>query len=448
MPFIPNTDEDRKAMLKTIGVDSFEELISNIPENLRVIGELNLPKPLSEYEVVKELKSIAEKNNHTQEFISFLGGGAYDHYIPAAVDHIISRPEFFTAYTPYQPEVSQGTLQTIYEYQTMICELTGMDASNASMYDGGSALAEATLVAISETGRNQVLVSKALHPNYIKIIRTYCKGQGFEVTEIDLADGTTNLKDLKEKISDKTAAVIIQHPNFLGILEEMQEFSDITHKFGALFISFNDPISLGILTPPGEYGADIVIGEGQCLGNSLNFGGPYLGIFAVKENLIRRMPGRIAGATVDRQGRRGFVLTLQTREQHIRREKATSNICTNQALNALAATVYLALLGKQGIKEVAMQCLQKSHYLAGQISRLDGYRLKYNQPFFKEFVVETPIPPQQIIDALLKKRIIAGINLHDYEFGLDSCLLIAVTEKRNKNEMDLLVEEFKNVVIN
>lgn len=446
MPFIPNTDEDRKAMLKAIGVDNFEELISDIPENLRIKGELNLPEPLSEYEVLKELRKIAERNENTNQFISFLGGGAYDHYIPAAVNHIISRPEFFTAYTPYQPEVSQGTLQTIYEYQTMICELTGMDASNASMYDGGSALAEATLLAISETGRSQVLVSKGLHPNYIDIIRTYCKGQGFEVTEIALDGGITSLSDLKEKISNKTAAVIIQHPNFFGIIEKMQEFSDIIHQNGAHFISFNDPISLGILTPPGEYGADIVIAEGQCLGNSLSFGGPYLGIFAVKQNLIRRMPGRIAGATVDSQGRRGFVLTLQTREQHIRREKATSNICTNQALCALAATVYLSLLGKQGIKEVAMQCLQKSHYLAEQISQLDGFQLKFNQPFFKEFVLETPVPPQKIVDLLLERRIFAGINLQKYNLDLNSCLLVAVTEKRTKSEMDKFVLELRNFV--
>lgn len=446
MPFIPNTDEDRKAMLKSIGVEDFEELISNIPKDLRIKGELNLPEPLSEYEALKELRKIAEKNGHSNTFISFLGGGAYDHYIPVAVDHIVSRPEFFTAYTPYQAEVSQGTLQTIYEYQTMICELTGMDASNASMYDGGSALAEATLLAISETGRSQVLVSKGVHPNYLNIIRTYCKGQGFEVTEIALKAGSTDLNDLNEKISEKTAAVIIQHPNFFGIIEKMREFSDSIYRNGALFISFNDPISLGILTPPGEYGADIVIGEGQCLGNSLNFGGPYLGIFAVKENLIRRMPGRIAGATVDRRGRRGFVLTLQTREQHIRREKATSNICTNQALCALAAAVYMSLLGKQGTKEVALQCLQKSHYLAEQISQLDGFRLKFDQPFFKEFVVETPIAPQKIIDMLLQKRIFAGISLANYDFDLKSCLLVAVTEKRTRSEMDKFVLELKNIV--
>ncbi|MFQ5709257.1 MAG: aminomethyl-transferring glycine dehydrogenase subunit GcvPA [bacterium] len=439
MPFIQNTKEDRKKMLATIGVESFQDLLADIPEDLMLNRDLNLPAPLSEYEIVKELKELAQQNKHSGEFVSFLGGGAYDHYIPAAVDHILLRPEFFTAYTPYQAEVSQGTLQTIYEYQSMICQLTGMDAANASMYDGGSALAEATLLAISATGRREVLVSKGVHPNYIRIVESYCKGQGFQIREIALDQGATDLNLLEEAISPSTAAVIVQSPNFLGCLEEVQQVSDFAHRYEALFISVNDPISLGILAPPGEYGADIAVGEGQSLGNALNFGGPYLGLFAVREPLIRRMPGRIAGVTVDSQGRRGFVLTLQTREQHIRREKATSNICTNQALNALAATVYLALMGKEGLKEVATQCLEKCHYLAQRIDQIESFKLRFARPFFKEFVVETPLPPEQIIERLLQKRIFAGIDLGKYNLGLDSCLLIAVTEKRTKEELDLLV---------
>ena len=440
MPFIPNTDADRKAMLERIGVRNFEELIKNIPEDLRYTKDLNLPEPLSELEIYRLLLQKAQCNKGTNESISFLGGGAYDHFIPAVIGHILSRSEFYTAYTPYQAEVSQGTLQAIYEYQSMIAELMKMEVANASMYDGGSALAEAGLMAISETRRNKILVSRTVHPYYRQIIDTYCHGQKIEIELIELDNGITSLDDLKSKIDSETAAVIIEHPNFLGYLEEVEEISRVTHENSSLFITSNDPISLGILEPPGTYDVDIATGEGQCLGNSLNFGGPYLGIFASKFKFVRKMPGRIAGATTDLKGRRGFVLTFQAREQHIRRARATSNICTNQALNALAATVYMALLGKKGIQEVANLCIQNSHYLAEKIDSLKGYELAFNAPFFKEFVVKTPLPPQQIIDRLVNKNIFSGIDLSQFDYGLDNGLLIAVTEKRTREEMDLFAQ--------
>jgi len=443
MPFIPNTDADRQAMLERIGVKNFEQLIANIPGELRFKQEFKLPQPLSELEIAREAHQKTRCNQGVSDAINFLGGGAYDHFIPAAIGHIISRSEFFTAYTPYQPEVSQGTLQAIYEYQSLIAELMNMEVANASMYDGGSALAEAALMAVAETSKNKILISKAVHPHYRQIIRTYCHGQKIENRLVELENGITKISDLTSKLDNDTAAVIVQHPNFLGNLEDVFEISRLTHGKEALMISSNDPISLGILEPPGNYDADIATGEGQCLGNSLNFGGPYLGVLASKFKLIRRMPGRIAGATVDNKGRRGFVLTFQTREQHIRREKATSNICTNQALNALAATVYLALMGKQGIQDVANLCLQNSHYLADEIQKLDGFELAFSSPFFKEFVITTPVPPAEIIDKLMLQNIYAGIDLSQFDYGIENGLLIAVTEKRTKNELDIFVEALK-----
>ncbi|NOZ62045.1 MAG: aminomethyl-transferring glycine dehydrogenase subunit GcvPA [Calditrichaeota bacterium] len=440
MPFIPNTDVDRKKMLERIGVKNFDELIKNIPDNLRFKGELDLPDPLSELELVKAMRQKAQSNRAATDAISFLGGGAYDHFIPSVVGHILSRSEFYTAYTPYQAEVSQGTLQAIYEFQSMIAELMGMEVANASMYDGGSALAEAALMAIAEKRKKKILVSRGIHPYYRQIIRTYCHGQKIDIQTVELQDGTTSLSDLRAKLDPGTAAVLVEHPNFLGFLEDVDEISRLAHENQSLFITSNDPISLGLLEPPGAYDTDIATGEGQSLGNSLNFGGPYLGLFASKQKFIRKMPGRIAGATTDQQGRRGFVLTFQAREQHIRRDKATSNICSNEALNALAATVYLALMGKQGIREVAELCLQNSHYLAEQIEELPGYELAFSAPFFKEFVVRTPAPPTAIIDKLADKNVFAGIDLSRFDYGLKNGLLLAVTEKRTREEMDLLVK--------
>jgi glycine dehydrogenase subunit 1 len=439
MPYISNTDAERQEMLKAIGVSSFNDLLINIPYELRLKKALDLPAPLSELEVIRILKDISKRNLDTESTISFLGAGAYDHYIPVAIDHIISRSEFYTAYTPYQPEVSQGTLQAIYEYQTLICEITGMEVANASMYDGGSALAEAALMALNETKRDEILISQGVHPYYRRIVKTYCHGQNIVVKEIPLEQGVTSLARLSELISDKTAAVLIQHPNFLGYLEEVQDLESIIHQTGTLFVTSNDPISLGVLAPPGEYNVDIMTGEGQGLGNSLSFGGPYFGIFAVKKEFVRKMPGRIVGATVDTNGHRGFVLTLQTREQHIRREKATSNICTNQALNALAGTVYLTLMGKHGFQEVANHCLQKSHYLAEQISQIKGFRLKYSNPFFKEFVLEVPDSPDDLLRALKAENILGGIDLSQFDYGFSNEILIAVTEKRTRGELDYFI---------
>jgi glycine dehydrogenase subunit 1 len=444
MPYIPNTDADREEMLRAIGVSTFEELLKNIPEEIRLRENIKIPEGLSELEVLKELKLLESLNSPTSKMISFLGGGSYDHYIPSAISALTSRSEFYTAYTPYQAEVSQGTLQAIYEYQTMVCKLTGMDIANASMYDGGSALAEAVLLAVGQTNRREVIIAGKIHPNYKQIINSYCGGQDIQIIEINSSRGAVLPEKLKTSVSEKTAAVIVQQPNFYGCLEDVEEIGTMTHSVGSLFIVAVDPISLGILTPPGEYGADIVVGEGQVFGSAQNFGGPYLGMFAAKEFLLRKIPGRISGMTLDTDGQRGFVLTVQTREQHIRRDKATSNICTNQGLVMLTATIYLALMGKTGIHEVANQCLQKAHYLADAVTEIPGYRLKYNRPFFREFVVETPNPANDIINSLSKKGILAGIDLKQFN-GTDSGLLIAVTEKRTKVEMDLFVTELKKL---
>ncbi len=440
MTYFSNTDQDRKEMLESIGVRSFEELLRNIPPEARLKTGLRLPAALSEFEITKELKLLGEKNRDTGEWLTFLGGGAYDHYIPAAIAAITSRSEFYTAYTPYQAEVSQGTLQAIYEYQTMICRLTGMDVANASMYDGGSALSEAVLLALGHTGRSEVVMAGKIHPHYLKVVRTYTAARDAHIVLSNVVDGGAALDSLAEIVSANTACVVVQQPNFYGILEEVHEIEKIAHKSGALFIVVADPISLGMLEAPGNYNADVVVGEGQGLGIALQFGGPYLGIFAVKESLLRKLPGRLSGITVDADGRRGFTLTIQTREQHIRREKATSNICTNEGLMMLCATVYMALMGKEGICDVARQSVQKSHYLAEKIAAVKGYRMKFTRPFFKEFAVETPRPASEIVHTLSERGILAGIDLARFVDG-ETGLLIAVTEKRTREEMDRFVNE-------
>ncbi|MBN1155117.1 aminomethyl-transferring glycine dehydrogenase subunit GcvPA [candidate division KSB1 bacterium] len=443
MPFIPNTDDDRRKMLNAIGVKKFEELISDIPKELLFDGVLNLPAALSEMELMSELNRRSKQNIGCDENIVFVGGGAYDHYIPAAVDHIVSRSEFYTAYTPYQPEVSQGTLQVIYEFQSMIAELSRMDVANASIYDGGSALAEAVLMAVSETRRKKILISKTVNPFYRDVVATYLRGQNVDIIPIDEKDGVTDIDRLEAALDNQTAGVVVQHPNFFGCLEQVHELEELIHRHGALYLSSNDPLSLAILEPPGDYGVDIFTGEGQCFGNALNLGGPFLGLMATRDKFIRRMPGRIAGITEDLNGNRGFVLTFQTREQHIRRDKATSNICTNQALNALAGTVYLALMGRKGLEKIALTCLEKSHYLAEKISELNGFELKFKKPFFKEFAIKTPVDPDLIIHKLLSHRINAGINVRKYDYQLDHVLLVAVTEKRSREQMDLFVHYLK-----
>ena len=446
MVFIPTTEANRKEMLKAIGVSDFKDLLEDIPPETQFKGDLSLPQPLSELEVAGVIKDVADRNNHTGSHVCFLGGGAYDHFIPAAVGHVIGRPEFYTAYTPYQPEVSQGNLQAIYEYQSMIAELTAMDVANASMYDGASALAESALLMHTQTGREEILVSKTIHPFYRRVVQTYCHRSGIVLKEVQLHNGITDVDHLESLIGDQTAGLLVQHPNFFGFLEDVENMEKIIHQSGGLFGVSVDPLSLGVLKPPGHYGADVATGEGQVLGNPLFLGGPYIGIFTVKQSFIRRLPGRLVGVTQDNKGRRGFVLTLQTREQHIRREKATSSICTNEQLCALASSVYLALMGKQGIPYVANLCLQKSHYLAKQLNQVAGLELLFKQSFFKEMAVKCPVSPKIIIDKMLEKGIFAGIDLGRFDYGLEHGLLIAVTEKRTKQDMDRYVEVIKGIL--
>lgn len=444
MEYIPNTLQDQEEMLSTIGVSSIEELIADIPRELRLKRALAIPEPLSEIELRRQMSGLAQQNAHTDAYTFFLGGGAYDHYIPSVVSHLISRSEFYTSYTPYQAEMSQGLLQSIYEYQTLICEITGLDVANASMYDGASALAEAALMACRITKRSRLLVSKAIHPHYLQVVRTYLSGLRSPLWEIPHMDGRTDLQALSKALASSAsagyAAVLIQHPNFFGCLEEVQEIGQLAHTQGALLVVIVDPLSLGLLLPPGGYGADIAVGEGQALGNAMSFGGPYLGVFSTRKDYMRQMPGRIVGATLDKKGQRGYCLTLQAREQHIRRERATSNICTNQALMALAATVYLATMGREGLREVGEQCLQKATYAKNKICEIPGFEPAYSAPFFKEFVVKTPLAPSRINKKLLNHKIIGGLDLGLYDRRHKNHMLWCVTENRTREEIDRLAE--------
>jgi glycine dehydrogenase subunit 1 len=443
MAFLTNSDEDIKEMLSEIGVDNFNDLISNIPEDLRFKGNLDIPEAISEAEVTGLIDSLAAKN---ELGISFMGGGACDHYVPAIVGSLISRSEFYTAYTPYQPEVSQGTLQSIYEFQSMVCELTRMDVTNASMYEGGSALAEAMLLACAHTRKNKVFVAGTLNRRYREVLDSYVSHNDIELTEIPVTGYTLDLDSFEEMLNEEFAAVIIQHPNFFGYLEEMQIVGTLLTDKNTLFIACYDPISLGLLSPPGQYGADIAVAEGQVLGNHQNYGGPFIGLFSTTQELVRKIPGRIAGLTQDIDGKPGYVLTLQTREQHIRREKATSNICTNSGLLALAATIYLAALGKYGIREVANLCLQKSHYIAEELRKINGVEVISDKPFFKEFLVKLPKDTGEVLKELTKQGILGGIDLK--KWGMDGHLLVTVTEKRTKDEMDAYVSKLRKILKN
>lgn len=439
MVYIPNSEKDFQEMLETIGVRDFEDLLQSIPDVLKSDRILNLPPPLTEMELEAEIAEIAERNRASDRLINFMGGGAYDHFIPKVVDYILSRPEFKTAYTPYQPEVSQGTLQAMYEYQSMICELTGMGVSNASLYDGASGLAEAAMMARNITGKNRILIAETVHPLYLQVLKTYAGSLGLDIDILPARNYVIDPIVLDEKLTSDTAAVILQSPNFFGYAENAPVAAEKAHKAGTLFIQGFDPISLAILKAPGDYGTDIVFGEGQSLGNHLNFGGPYLGLFAADRKYVRKMPGRIIGATEDTQGRRGFVLTLQTREQHIRREKATSNICTNQGLNALAATVYLALLGKCGLRQVAELSTQKAHYLHEKITALKGFDKVSDEPFFKEFTVYTRIPAAEVVRQAEQAGFLAGVHVGQFYPDRMHELILAVTEKRTKEQMDKLI---------
>ena len=444
MPFISNTDKERKEMLAVIGVQKFEDLLTNIPRKFLQDKDCCLEPAYSELEITRKVTELAAKNLPTSQANSFLGGGVYDHFIPAAVDHVLLKPEFHSAYTPYQAEVSQGTLQYIYEYQTMICDLTGMEISNAGMYDGASAAAEAILMAVRKTKKFKAVICGSIHPWYLEVIKTYTGGAGVELVVVPTNNGLVDMEKLKQKIDDETGCVLLQTPNFLGNMEDAFAVEEITHSAKkALFIASVGPISLAVMNAPNEYKADIVVGEGQALGNAQNFGGPLFGFLATNFSLSRTMPGRIVGATLDADGKRSYALTLQAREQHIRRAKATSNICSNQALCNLAATVYMTLMGKEGLKEAAVHSTTKAHYLAEKICELDGFEMAYNVPFFKEFAIKTPIPAKEIIVKLKAKNIFPGIDLK--QFGYENMLLIAVTEKKRKIDLDKYVKALQEV---
>ncbi|MDQ0299602.1 glycine dehydrogenase subunit 1 [Salibacterium salarium] len=442
--YLPVTDEDKDAMLKTIGVDDIKDLFEDIPESIRFNEDLKLPEPLSEPKLVDELQRWSERNIHLKKNISFLGAGVYNHYIPSVVDHVIRRSEFYTAYTPYQPEISQGELQAIFEFQTMICELTGMEVANSSMYDGHTALSEAAIMAVNQSKmkRMKIVVSEGVHPESMAVLNTYAKGLNLTVRSVPLLHGTTGLRRLADEIDENTAGVIVQYPNFYGSIEYLHDIKKMIHQQNALFIVSSNPLSLGILTPPGECGADVVVGDVQSLGIPMQFGGPHCGYFATTKQLMRKVPGRLVGQTKDADGRRGFVLTLQTREQHIRRAKATSNICSNQALNALAATVTMSALGKQGIREMAFQNVKRANYLKNKLEK-KGIEIVNTTPIFNEFVIQLNQSIDKINCNLYKKGIIGGYdlsNIHDRFYGQ---MLICVTELITRSEMDRFVKELE-----
>ena len=445
--FIPHTDSDREAMLHTVGVESLDELFQDVPTAQR-FPDLDLPPALTEMEVVSELADLAEANESVRDLTCFLGAGAYYHYIPAAVDQILRRSEFYTAYTPYQPEISQGTLQAIFDYQSLITALTGMEVSNASHYDGATAAAEAVSMAFAHFRgtRCKVVISPALNPQYRQVIRTYHDGTEVQIVgdkiDEDLKDG---LQPLLEHIDQQTALVIVQYPDFFGRIYDFTALAEAVHKAGALLAVSVNPLSLGLLTPPGEFGADIVTGEGQSLGLPLSYGGPYLGIFATRQEYVRKMAGRLVGETIDNRGQRAYVLTLTAREQHIRREKATSNICSNQGVMALASTVYMSLLGKNGLRQVAELCYQKAHYAAQRLAEIPGFSLWTETPFFHEFVVHCPKPISELNEELLDYGIIGGYDLSQDYPELQNCMLVAVTEMISREDIDLLAETLTEV---
>ncbi len=438
MSYVQNTDDDRSRMLEAIGASDIEELLEPIGKELRPRAPIDPGGPMSEPEVSSLLESLAGRNRPASKLSSFLGGGIYDRHIPATVRYVLSRSEFYTSYTPYQAEVSQGTLQAIYEYQSLICRLTGMEVANASMYDGATALAEAILMAHGIKRGGKVLVPRAISPRAREVLGGYASGRGIEIEEIPFGEeGTIDPADLAERLSGGAAAVVVSQPNYLGLIEPAAEISRVAHEAKALLISYVDPVSLAILTPPGGYDADIAAGEGQSLGNPQNFGGPLLGFMATKKAFMRRMPGRLISGTVDLDGKRGYVMTLQTREQHIRREKATSNICTNEGLCALAAAVYLSSLGETGFREVALQSAAKSHTLYRMLGDLPGCELPFGEGFFQEFVLRTKGSAEGFLAKARSEGVLAGLRLGGAfpELG-ENAILVAVTEKRTRAELE------------
>jgi glycine dehydrogenase subunit 1 len=440
MSYLPNAEAERAAMLEALELKTLDGLFDHLPASLR-LDKVDLPEPMSEVELVQYFRELGRLNNRISPSHSFLGAGASRRFSPAIVNQVISRPDFYTTYTPYQAEASQGTLQATYEFQTMITLLTGLDVANASLYDGATALAEATAMAVAHTGRQNVVVAGALHPEYLQVLQTYSAAQQYEILRVAAAaDGRVDPSRLEEAVTGTTAAVILAQPNFYGVLEDPQPISDLAHRSGALLIACVDPISLGLLAAPGDYGADLAVGDGQPLGIPLSFGGPYLGFIACKEALVRRMPGRLVGATVDAKGRRGYVLTLQAREQHIRREQATSNITTNHALMALAATVYLGHMGAAGLKQLAELSMQRAHYLAGRLAERKGYRLAFEAPYLWEFVVRTPYPADQTQGFMLERGVLPGLPLGRFFPELADALLVSVTELNHPRAMERFLE--------
>jgi glycine dehydrogenase subunit 1 len=447
MSYISLSDKDKEEMLARTGVGKVEDLFCCIPEAVRLKQPLDLPAAQSEIELVRTIEAIG-RNNAGAGLLSFLGGGAYEHFIPTVVDYLSSRGEFVSPYTPYQPEVSQGTLQVIFEFQTLICQLTGLDIANASLYEGGTAVAEAVLMAQRVTGRNKVVLARSLHPQFREVVRTYIKNLGVEAVEVPFGpDGRIDANALGRLLDDKTAAVVYQSPNFFGLVEDVRALSEAAHASKALSVAIvAEAVSLGLLEAPGKLGADIITGEAQSLGLPLSFGGPYLGFMACKKEFLRQMPGRVAGQTVDKDGNRGFVLTLATREQHIRRERATSNICTNQALCALRATIFMETLGKQGLREMAWQNAQKAAYAAARLGAIPGVKKKFSGPAFNEFVLELPKPWMAVDAALKAKGLIGGYGLEPAYPELKNSVLVCVTELRTRDQIDRLARTLQGVL--
>jgi glycine dehydrogenase subunit 1 len=446
--YLPHTFKDTDLMLEKLGLKNIEQLFDCVPDELKLKSALKLPAGLTEPELKKDFYNTGKKNNPASELENYLGAGIYQRYIPACVGQLLNRSEFYTAYTPYQPEMTQGMLQAIFEYQSCICSLTGLDASNAGLYDGAHALAEAVLVAKAHTGRNRAVVSDGVHPEYIKVLQSYTRYLDFEIVFAPLgSDGKTDLDVLKKNVDERTACVVVANPSFFGIIEEVERWGQIAHEQGALFIYVAEPVALSVLKSPGEAGADLACGEGQSLGIPFNFGGPGFGFLSCRDSLLRKMPGRICGVSSDKNGKKGFVLTLQAREQHIRREKASSNICTNQALMALAATIYISALGPLGLKQVALSGFNGASYLLKKLlTEIPKVKLVYSAQSFFEFVIELPFAARQVCRDLFKKDIVAGLPLDKYFPGRSNQLLVCVTEVRNKEELDRYVREMALVL--
>lgn len=439
MPYVPLTEQEREKILRKIGLKGFEGLLEGIPRELRFNGDLGIREGLREQDLISHLKEVAGANRSIDSVVSFLGAGAYNHYIPSTVDSLISRSEFFTSYTPYQPEISQGTLQAVFEYQTLICQLTAMDISNASLYDGASAVAEAALMARRVTRRSGVLLAGALHPSYRETTRTYLQASHRDIREVPFCaeTGATTVEAVETALTEDTACLIVQHPNFFGCLEELEELAEAAHARGALLIvAVTEPLSLALLRPPGRCGADIVVGEGQSFGNSLNFGGPYFGFMCIREAHLRQMPGRVVGKTVDAEGRSAYCLTFATREQHIRRERATSNICTNQGLATLTAAIYLASLGREGMKELARINLSRAAFLKTKLCDIDGVAPVFSAPTFNEFVIRLPVEARKVLGTLKDRGFLGGLSLTGCYPALKDTLLLCVTEMNSKTDIE------------